>query len=43
MAKKKKQKSPSIKKLPNDQPVHLNMSFEDAIKLAAKTPIKKNK
>ena len=44
MAKKKiKSKTPSTKKLklPNDEPVHLDMSFEEAIKLAAKTPTKK--
>ena len=45
MAKKKKPKSPSTKKIkyPNDEPVHLDMSFEEAIRLAANTPIKKKK
>jgi len=45
MANKKKSKAPSTKKIkfPNDEPVHLNMTFEEAIKLAAKTPIKKKK
>ena len=44
MAKDKKSKViPSPKKLPNDEPVHLDMSFEEAIKLALNTPIKKKK
>ena len=46
MAKKiKKSKAPSTKKIkfPNDEPVHLDMTFEQAIKLAARTTIKKNK
>lgn len=34
-----KKKSKKIK-FPDDKPVKLNMSFEDAIKLAATTPIK---
>jgi hypothetical protein len=37
MAKAKKIKP---KKLPDDKPVHLNMTFEEAIKKAATTPIK---
>ncbi len=41
MAKAKKKAIPKPKKLPNDEPVHLNMSFEQAIKLAVNTPIKK--
>ena len=40
MATKKKTKKI---KLPNDKPVKLNMSFEQAIKLAATTPIKTKK
>ena len=46
MAKKtKKTNIPSPKKivLPNDKPVHLDMSFQDAIKLALNTPIKNSK
>jgi len=45
MAKTKKQpaKAPKRLILPNDEPVKLNMTFEQAIKLAAKTPYKKNK
>lgn len=45
MAKTKKTKTPVVKKIkfPNDTPVHLDMSFEDAIKLALNTPIKKSK
>ena len=45
MAKSKKTKSPSIKKIkfPNDEPLHLDMSFEEAMKLALNTPIKKSK
>ena len=43
MAKAKNPKSPSTKKLPNDSPVHLNMSFDEAIKKAVNTPIKKSK
>ncbi len=43
--KKAKSVSPPHKKLllSNDEPVKLNMSFEDAIKLALNTPIKKSK
>lgn len=40
MATKKKSKK---LKLPDDKPVKLNMSFEQAIKLAATTPVKKKK
>lgn len=43
MAKAKKIQ-PKITKplrLPNDEPVHLNMTFEQAIKKALNTPIKK--
>ena len=45
MAKIKKTKTPVVKKIkfPNDTPVHLDMFFEDAIKLALNTPIKKSK
>jgi len=46
MAKKtKKHKAPLTKKIkfPNDEPVHLDMTFEQAIKLAVNTPIKKKK
>ena len=44
MAKKLKKATPtSPKKLPNDEPVHLDMSFENAIKQAVNTPIKKSK
>ena len=44
MAKKVKSKLPPQKlNLPNDEPVHLDMSFEDAIKKAVNTPIKKSK
>lgn len=38
---KASKKIPSAKKLPNDPPVKLDMSFEDAMKLALNTPIKK--
>ena len=38
---------PKVKKpkklLLKDQPVHLDMSFKDAVKLALNTPIKKSK
>jgi hypothetical protein len=30
-------------KLPNDEPLHIDLSFEDLIKKAVNTPIKKNK
>ena len=45
MAKIKKTKTPIVKKIkfPNDTPVHLDISFEEAIKLAINTPIKKSK
>lgn len=44
MAKKIKSKGiPKPLKLPNDEPVHLDMPFEDAIKKAVNTPIKKSK
>ena len=36
-----KKATPKPKKLQNDEPVHLNMTFEQAIKLAVNTPIKK--
>ena len=29
--------------LPNDEPIKLNMSFENALQLALNTPIKKSK
>lgn len=35
--------TPPVKVLPNDTPLHLNMSFEDAIDLALNTPIKNSK
>ena len=41
MAKAKKKATPKPKTFPNDEPVHLNMTFEQAIKKAANTPIKK--
>ena len=43
MAKKEKKATPKSKKLnlPDDEPVKLNMSFEEAIKRAVNTPIKK--
>lgn len=46
MAKASKKKVKKIKPLqtfPNDAPVHLDMSFEEAIKLALNTPIKNSK
>lgn len=44
MAKKAKSKIPPKKlNLPNDEPIHLDMSFEDAIKKAVNTPTKKSK
>lgn len=43
MAKAKKKAIPRPKQLPNDEPVKLNMSFEEAIKKAINTPIKKDK
>jgi hypothetical protein len=43
MVKKKTSKSTSVRKLPDDKPVHLDMSFEEAIKKAVNTPIKKSK
>jgi hypothetical protein len=44
MSKKVKSKLPPKKlNLPNDEPVHLDISFEDAIKKALKTPLKKSK
>ena len=38
-------KKPSTKRLvlPNDKPVHIPLPFEDAVKLALNTPIKKKK
>ena len=44
-AKKAKNATPSPKKLnfPNDEPVKINMPFEDAIKKALNTPIKAKK
>lgn len=33
----------NIKKLPNDEPVHIPISFEDAIKKASDTPVKNSK
>jgi len=40
-----KSKTPSTKRLvlPNDEPVKINMPFEDAIKKALNTPIRKRK
>jgi len=43
MGKKKTSKTPSIKKLPDDKSVHLDMSFEEAIKKAVNTPIKNSR
>lgn len=44
MAKPKKSSSkPKKLDLPDDKPVHLNMSFEEAIKRAVNTPIKNSK
>lgn len=44
-AKAKKAKIPETKRLvlPNDEPVKIDMPFEDALKKALNTPIKKNK
>ena len=39
---KKKPAKPKKLNLPDDPPVHLDMTFEEAIKKAASTPIKKN-
>jgi hypothetical protein len=43
--KAKKLKAPQTKRLflPDDEPVKINMPFEDAIKKALNTPIKKKK
>ncbi len=41
--KKTKKAKPKKLNLPDDKPVKLNMSFEQAIKLAATTPIKTKK
>jgi hypothetical protein len=43
--KAKNLKTPSTKRLalPNDEPVKINMPFEDAIKKALNTPIKRKK
>jgi hypothetical protein len=43
--KAKKTKVPETKRLvlPNDQPVKIDMPFEDAIKKALNTPIKRKK
>jgi hypothetical protein len=40
-----KRKTPSTKRLvlPNDEPVKINIPFEDAIKKALNTPIKNSK
>ena len=46
MPKAKKTKTKKLPKklmLPNDEPVHLDMSFQDAIKLALNTPLQKDK
>lgn len=45
MKSKKPSKKVATKKLPlpNDEPVHLNMSFEEAIKKAVNTPVKNSK
>lgn len=45
MAKKSKKKTTKPKKqnLPDDKPVHLDMTFEEAIKKAVNTPIKNSK
>ena len=44
-SKAKKLTSPSTKRLvlPNDEPVKINMPFDDAIKKALNTPIKRKK
>ena len=43
-AKKIKPVAPKRKlNLPDDEPLHLNMSFEQFVKKAATTPIKKSK
>ena len=44
-AKAKKLKTPTTKRLsfPDDEPVKINMSFEQAIKKALNTPIKSKK
>ena len=46
MAKAKKAKTPKLPKklnLPDDEPLRLDMSFRDAVKLALNTPIKNSK
>lgn len=46
MAKKKAKKAIPVKKpikLPDDKAVYLDMSFEEAVKKALNTPIKKKK
>ena len=45
MSKAKKPKKPSIRKLnlKDDEPLHIPLSFEDAVKLALNTPIKNSK
>ena len=44
-AKKTKSKKRTIKRLnlPDDEPLHIPLSFEDAVKLALNTPIKGSK
>jgi hypothetical protein len=42
-AKKPKITTPSPKKLTKDEPLHIPLSFEDAVKMALNTPIKKKK
>lgn len=44
-AAKKTTTKPNTKRLnaPDDKPVHLPLSFEDAVKLALNTPVKKRK
>jgi len=42
--KKRNQSAPTRKlRLPNDEPLYLDMTFEEALKLALNTPIKKSK
>jgi len=46
MTKKSKKSAPQIIKkliLPDDEPIHLDMTFEEAIKRAVNTPIEKSK
>ena len=40
---KKKTSKPKKLNLPDDEPLHLDMTFEEAIKKAVNTPIKNSK